>query len=47
MSTVSCPVDTIEGNTFYHGGHEGHEEVAMRFIAHRGTEGDAKLKVES
>ncbi len=44
MSTVSCPVDTIEGNTFYHG---GHEEVAMRFIAHRGTEGDAKLKVES
>jgi len=48
MSTVSCPVDTIEENTFYHGGHEGHEEVAIRLVAHRGTEGgDTKLKLKA
>jgi len=41
-------IDTFQGNTFYHEGHEGHEEVAIRLIAHRGTEGteggDIKLK---
>jgi hypothetical protein len=41
-------LDIFKENAFHHEGHEGHEEVAIRFIAHRGTEkGDTKLKAES
>jgi hypothetical protein len=41
-------LDIFKENAFHHEGHEGHEEVAIRLIAHRGTEGDdAKLKAES
>jgi hypothetical protein len=33
-----CHLDIFKENAFHHEGHEGHEEVAIRFIAHRGTE---------
>jgi len=31
-------LDIFKENAFHHEGHEGHEKVAMRFIAHRVTE---------
>jgi hypothetical protein len=36
-------IDTFQGNTFYHEGHEEHEEVAIRLIAHRVASGEWRV----